>query len=76
MAKTPTVQIVVTPDKNRVVRYKTDLVGNDLTAVLRWCSTHNEPTWVFDDGSYTCPHTLVVKHDTGDHELVDAPWET
>lgn len=75
MAKVRQTQIVVTPDRNRVVRYKVDAVGNDLTAVLRWCDTHSEPVWVYDDGSAECPHTRIVGHDTGDHDLIDGPWE-
>lgn len=71
-----TVQVVVVPPLGRVVRYKRDEVGNDLTATLGWCETHNEPTWVYGDGSFTCPQERVVGWDTGDHVLVDPPWET
>lgn len=59
----------------RVVRYKVDLVGNNLNARLRWCETHMEPVWEYEDGSAECPHTRIVQHDTGDHVIVDAPWE-
>lgn len=75
MAKLRQTQIVVTPDRNRVVRYKVDAVGNDLTAVLRWCETHNEPVWVYDDGSFTCPHDRITEVHTDDHDLIDGPWE-
>jgi hypothetical protein len=68
-------QIVVVPDSRRVVRYKRDAVGNDLTAVLRWCSTHDEPLWVYDDGSHTCPHEMIVGWSPDEHDLTDAPWE-
>lgn len=57
-----------------VVRHALDEVNNNLTARLRWCSTHVEPVWVFGDGSYTCPQTLVVEWDTQDHVIVDVPW--
>ena len=69
------VQVVVVPPLGRVVRYKTDAVGNDLTAVLRWCSTHHEPVWVYGDGSYECPQTRVIEFDDGTHVIVDPPWE-
>ena len=61
------------PDR-RVIRYSRDAVGNDLTAVLRWCVTHNDPVWVFGDGSYECPHDTTTRVQS-DHELIDAPWE-
>lgn len=59
----------------RVVRYRTDQVGNNLDAHLAWCDTHNEPIWVFGDGSFTCPHDLVVGGTTLPHLIVTAPWE-
>lgn len=69
-------QVVVEPNSRRVVRYRQDSVGNDLTAVLAWCSTHREPVWVFADGSTsTCPHQVVVGWDPDGHEIVDGPWE-
>jgi hypothetical protein len=71
-----TKQVVVVPDGRRVICYKRDQVGNDLTCVLRWCSTHDEPTWVYDDGSFSCPHELSVGWSPDPHELTDAPWET
>lgn len=55
----------------RVIRHGR-LVG---PAVLRWCATHLEPLWIFDDGSFACPHDLMVETTTPDHELVDGPWE-
>lgn len=69
-------QVVVTPDRNRVIRYKRDMVGNDLTCVLRWCDTHNEPVWVYDDASYECPRDRITEVHSDDHALVDGPWET
>lgn len=69
------VQVLVTPDRNRIVRYHRDLVGNDLTAVLQWCEKHHEPVWVYNDGSWTCPQTVVVEWDTSDHVIVAGPWE-
>ena len=73
--RTSSTEIVVMPTNNRVVRYKKDVVGNDLTATLAWCQTHAEPVWQYDDGSYECPHTRIVLVNTGDHVIVDAPWE-
>ena len=69
------VQVVVIPPHGRVVRYKRDMVGNDLTATLAWCDTHHEPVWLYGDGSYTCPHELIIEHDDGTHVLVTPPWE-
>lgn len=68
-------QVVVVPPRNRVVRYKTDVVGNDLSAVLRWCSTHSEPVWVYDDGSGECPHARIIGWSPDEHIIVDGPWE-
>lgn len=68
-------QVVVVSPHNRVVRYHTDVVGNDLTAVLHWCATHSEPMWVYNDGSGECPHTKTVGLDTGDHAITNGPWE-
>lgn len=68
-------QVVVVPPRHRVVRYRVDSVGNDLTATLRWCETHHEPTWVYGDGSWECPQARVIEFDDGTHVIVDAPWE-
>lgn len=65
---------VVVVDSGRVVRYKRDQVGNDLTTHLAWCSTHSEPVWIYSDGSYTCPYDLVIEART-DHVIGVAPWE-
>lgn len=62
-------------DSGRVVRYKVDQVGNDLTAVLRWCETHIDPVWVYSDGSFECPHDQITEVHSDDHAIVDAPWE-
>ena len=75
MKRARSVQVLVTPDRNRVVRYKVDLVNNDLTCVLRWCETHNEPLWVYDDGSGECPYDRVTEARHDDHVIVDGPWE-
>lgn len=69
-----TTQVIVTIDR-RIIRYKKDAVGNDLTARLRWCEMHNEPVWFYDDGSYECPWTRVTRDTTANHEVVDGPWE-
>lgn len=70
-----TEQVVVAPPLGRVVRYKRDWVGNDLTASLMWCETHNEPLWVFGDGSFECPHARVVGWSPREHVVVAPPWE-
>ena len=75
MSSSASVLTVVVPPLNRVVRYKRDQVGNDLTAVLRWCSTHQEPVWEYGDGSWECPQTAAVGWDTGDHRIFSGPWE-
>lgn len=58
-----------------IVRHAVDQVGNNLTAVLCWCSTHVEPVWVYGDGSFTCPHQLVVGWASdGGHEIEPFPF--
>lgn len=69
------VQVVVAAPLGRVVRYKRDQVGNDLTASLMWCDTHHEPLWVYGDDSYECPHTRVVGWSQEPHNIVAPPWE-
>lgn len=59
----------------QVIRHKIDVVGNDLTAHLLWCKTHNEPVWRYSDGSYTCPQEWIIQWDDGTHVLVRPPWE-
>jgi len=71
----PVTAIIVDPDTNRVVRDKIDMAGNDLSAVLVWCATHGQAVWQYRDGSFTCPHTLIVEWDTEDHVIVAPPWE-
>ena len=68
-------QVVVAPPLRRVVRYHRDMVGNDLTATLRWCETHAEPVWQYADGSFVCPQERVIGFDDETHVLVAAPWE-
>jgi hypothetical protein len=65
---------VIVDERRRVIRDRIDLVGNDLTATLRWCATHNEPVWEFRHGSPTCRYDEVTQV-THDHEIVDGPWE-
>lgn len=69
-----TTNLAVMPT-GRVVRYRVDQVGNSLTAVLRWCDLHHEPVWVYEDGSYECPHTTTVGWSPDEHPIVAAPWE-
>jgi hypothetical protein len=60
----------------RVTRHAVDQVGNNLTAQLLWCAKHVEPVWVYNDGSFECPHTTVVGWDSdGEHDIVAPPWE-
>ena len=66
-------QVLVTGER-RVIRYRKDQVGNDLTAVLRWCATHHDPIWQFGDGSLSpCPGDRYGH--SPHHEVIDAPWE-
>lgn len=65
---------VIVDGRRRVVRDRIDLVGNDLTATLRWCATHNEPVWEFNDGSSGCPYDSVTET-SSEHDIVDGPWE-
>lgn len=67
-------QTVVTPER-RVVRYRKDMVGNDLTASLLWCETHQEPLWVYPDQSFHCPYDRVIGYMTEEHTVVVPPWE-
>lgn len=71
---------VIVDARRRVARDRIDLVGNDLTATLRWCPEHNEPVWEFNDGSSMCPRVErdgVWPDDRWDARcpLVDGPWE-
>lgn len=76
--------LLVVPDSRRVRLYRVDIVGNNLDCVLRWCASHYEPVWVFDDGSFECPYDHMIdgcQHmnhtidKPGDHEITDGPWE-
>lgn len=61
----------------RVIRYRKDQVGNDLTAELGWCETHQEPVWIFNDGSHVCPVDLAAGYTSPEeHIIVPPPWET
>lgn len=70
-----TVQVLVVPPLGRVIRYKVDQVGNDLTATLMWCDLHHEPVWVYGDGSFECPHERIVGWSPHEHPIVTPPWE-
>lgn len=81
------VRFVELDASRRVTRHAVDQVGNNLTAQLLWCAKHVEPVWVFNDGSFECPHTTVVGWDSdGEHDpaarmmprhcrIVAPPWE-
>lgn len=58
----------------QIVRHAVDQVGNNLTARLEWCSTHVEPVWVYGDGSFSCPHDLVVGWSPDEHVITEGPW--
>lgn len=58
-----------------LVRDKQDLAGNDLSGVLRWCETHLEPVWVYNDGSYACPQEYVIEYDDGTHVIGNLPFD-
>ena len=45
---------------------------DNLHAYLSWCKTHQEPLWVFGDGSHTCPYDLVTEANH-EHDLVAGP---
>ena len=82
------VRFVELDASRRVTRHAVDQVNNNLTAQLLWCAKHVEPVWVFNDGSFECPHTTVVGWDSDgwwrpraamrwqrEHDLVAPPWE-
>lgn len=69
------VQVVVVPPLRRVVRYKVDQVGNDLTCTLMWCEVHHEPVWLYSDGSHQCVYDLIVGWSPNEHSIVSPPWE-
>lgn len=67
---------------NTLVLHQLDQVGNDLTKRLAWCTEHNEPAWVYNDGSFVC----WWEHITGEkqhlkgcgpeqHSIEPGPWE-
>jgi hypothetical protein len=58
-----------------ITRHAVDQVGNDLTAVLKWCATHVEPVRVFGDRPYTCPHNQTVGWASdGECMILTFPW--
>lgn len=74
--------IEVDRSTRRVVHHKIDQVGNNLTRTLMWCDRHQEPVWVFGDGSFRCWWDNITRHkqhlpECGpeDHEIVAGPWE-
>lgn len=70
------VRFVELDASRRVTRHAVDQVGNNLTAQLLWCAKHVEPVWVFNDGSFECPHAAAVGWDSdGEHDIVAPPWE-
>ena len=76
MAVVRGVRFVELDASRRVTRHAVDQVGNNLTAQLLWCAKHVEPVWVFNDGSFECPHAAAVGWDSdGEHDIVAPPWE-
>jgi len=70
------VRLIETTPTGHVIRHSLDQVGNNLTAELAWCATHCEPVWIYGDGSFSCPHELVVGWSSdGEHRLTSPPWE-
>lgn len=60
--------------EGKIYRHAIDQVGNNLSAELRWCSTHIEPVWVYGDGSFICPHEETVGWAPDGHEIRSFPW--
>ena len=74
--------IEVDPVGRRVVHHKIDQVGNNLTRALAWCDRHQEPVWIYGDGSFRCWWEDITGHKQhlpefgpDDHEIVAGPWE-
>lgn len=50
-------------------------LGDRIThATLMWCEKHQEPVWMYDDGSFSCQFDYIVEAQT-EHKLVAGPWE-
>lgn len=64
----------VHPATRRVTRWDFT-TPNSFEATLRWCATHSEPVWEYNDGSYCCTFDLVTESSNA-HDIVDGPWET
>lgn len=43
---------------------------------LAWGETHNEPAWVYSDGSKGCWWEATIGAGSDDHSIVAGPWET
>ncbi len=40
---------------------------------MKWCEAHNEPVWVYNDGSWSCWwQSIVETQDEGECKVVDA----
>ena len=42
--------------------------------VMVWCASHEEPVWLYSDGSATCPYDLTVRS-ANEHKLEAGTWE-
>jgi hypothetical protein len=42
-------------------------------AVLKFCTAHLEPVWVYGDGTYSCPHDDILGYPSDTHILSDFP---
>lgn len=74
--------IEVDPESRDVVFHQVDQVGNNLTKRLVWCARHQEPVWLYGDGSFGCWWEDITGHKQHlaefgpeDHEIVAGPWE-
>ena len=41
---------------------------------LRWCAEHDEPAWVYDDGSSWCWYDSIVEA-SNPHQIVNLPQD-
>lgn len=57
-----------------IVRVTDSLIGDQFVSTLRWCLTHQEPVWVYDDDSYECPYDVMVEANSV-HSIIDGPWQ-
>ncbi len=66
------VSVSIDAATRQLVRNNGDPIGD---SILMWCATHNEPAWLYDDGSSGCWWETTVEATSPDHEIVPGPWE-